>query len=112
MLPHTLKLYYKYMRMRKFVHVQLEDEKEIINFNYMFYGSTAAATFGTYGFFKLLSSALGKSSNPNISSFGRSCRKAPVFAFGIPASLAGSLIYGYLNVYFVKNYVVNFLSKY
>lgn len=112
MLPRTLKLYYKYMRMRKFVHVQIEDEKEIINFNYLFYGTTAAATFGTYGFFKILSSMLSKSGNPNVSSLGRACLKAPVFAFGVPASIAGSLAYGYLNVYFVKNYVVNFLDKY
>lgn len=112
MLPRTLKLYYKYVRMRKFVHVKIEDEKEIIDFNYQFYGSTVAATFGTYGVFRVMANILNKSSNPNIASVGRSCLRAPVFAFGIPASIAGSLVYGYLNVYFVRNYVVKFLENY
>jgi hypothetical protein len=55
---------------------------------------------------------LGKSSNQNIASLGRGCLKYPVFSFGAPASIAGSLVYGYLNVYFVRNYVVKFLDKY
>lgn len=112
MLPRTLKLYYKYVRMRKFVHIALEDEKQIIDFNYVFYGSTLAATMATYGLFKLASLSLKKVSNPNIASIGRACLRAPIFAFGVPASLAGSLVYGYLNVYFVRNYVVKFLDKY
>jgi hypothetical protein len=112
MLPRTLKLYYKYMRMRKFVHVKIEDEKEIIDFNYMFYGSTAAATLGTYWLFKGVFSLLKRSGNPNMASIGRGAMRAPIFAFGVPASISGSLVYGYLNVYFVRNYVVQFLDKY
>ena len=43
---------------------------------------------------------------------GRGCLKYPVFSFGAPASIVGSIVYGYLNVYFVRNYVIKFLEKY
>lgn len=112
MLPRSLKLYYKYMRLRKFVHIQLEDEREIIHFNYTFYGSTALSIFGTYGLFYGLYSLMKRSSNHRISNLGFSLLRMPVFSLGVPASLAGSLVYGYLNVYFVKNYVEKFLEKY
>lgn len=109
MLPRELKVYYKYIRLRKFVHVKVEDEKEIIKFNYFFYFGIIASIFGVYNFSRFFNKfVLKKISNPTY----RHVKKLPVAYFGVPASLAGSLTYGYLNVYFVKNYCYDFMDKY
>ena len=107
--PFRLKQYYKYNRMRKYVRVQIEDEREIFKFNYVFYFGCLGAIFGTYGFTRLLNrfvfKKLSKKLHDHVSNF-------PLFYFGVPASAAGSVAYGYLNVYFIKNYCEDFLEKY
>lgn len=109
MLPKELKTYYKYIRMRKYVHVKLEDEKEIIRFNFNFYLTIFSSVFGVY--------LLGKGVNQfvlknHFKHAHRHVKKLPVLYFGVPASLAGSLCYGYMNAYFVRNYCGEFLDKY
>jgi hypothetical protein len=54
MLPYDTKLYYKWIRMNKFVHLQGEDQKLALNENYKFYGVLIGVGFCTFG----LSSAL------------------------------------------------------
>lgn len=109
MLPKELKTYYKYIRMRKYVHVKLEDEKEIIGFNFKFYGAIVSSALGVY----FLSKGIDKFILKNyFKSAHRHVKKLPVMYFGVPASIAGSLCYGYMNAYFIRNYCVDFLENY
>jgi hypothetical protein len=109
MLPNSLKQYYKYNRMKKYIHPELEDEKERIKFNYIFYFGVLGSCFSTYLGLKGINRFFVKKISLT---FFNHFDRYPLVYFAAPASLAGSLGYGYLNSLFIRDYCLPFMEKY
>ena len=109
MFDREMKLYYKFIRMKKFVHVDKEDKDRYIDYNFDFYsflsGAAVAAFFGTYLINRFVFL-------PRIPYFGEFIKSNFVLAGGCMAGATVFLLFDYKNDQFINEYCDGFLEKY
>ena len=109
-LPRQSKVYYKYLRLSKFVHLDKKDEEALLNFNYIFYGGVILSIAAGYFLSKGLMVGIVPRFAPRVYMGWSSGSK--FMMNGLMGSLFGSLAYFKLNNYYSNNYIEVLTNKY
>ena len=109
-LPNRTKVYYKFLSLCKYVHVERSDEEAMLNFNYFFYSGIFAATLAGFfiskSFFKLTLKPL----RPKLYVMMES--QYSTIMHTMISTIFGTYVYQRMNQYYSKAYVEPLTDKY
>ena len=107
-LHNTIKIYYKFLRIRKYVQADPEEEDEFLKYNYKFYfGVIGAAMLGYLSAFYV--------ANLVFRPFSRvltHTNRWRGFYYGIFGGTSAALAHSYLYTQFAREYCIPFIEKY
>ena len=108
-LPREVKIYYKFLRMKAFVHVSQGDSDRQVYYTTKFYYTLAGAALVGLGTTYLLNNAIISKKFPVI---GKTVSRNFRFFGGIGAAFGIVCAYDHVNDEFIDDYCVDFLDKY
>lgn len=109
LLPYETKLYYKWLRLKKYIHLSEVDQERHINQNYIFYGSLIATGLTMYSLAYLTKNYMLVKSFPKTYDL---FNEMPAIYYGLWISAGVSKTFTAVNTYHINDYVIPNLEKY
>ena len=108
-LPFDTKLYYKWLRMKKYIHLKPLDQEEHIRHNYIYYGSLFASGFMMYGLAYLSKNYVLVKHFPRVYDVQNDM---PAIYYGLWISYGVSKALTTVQTYHIKEFIIPNLEKY
>lgn len=109
-LPYEYKLYYKYLRLKKFIHLSPDDQKAQINHNYKFYGQIFGAGLGMFALSHTLRLGVINRKLPKLMEY-LDIGLSP-FYYGLFVASGVSYAYGECSSRYIKDFVIPTMENY
>ena len=109
-LPRATKVYYKYLRLAKFVHVEREDEDALLNFNYLYYSAMVLSAGAGFLLSRGASRLVLRRLAPRL--FEGFNSAASLLVHSTAGAICCTYSYFYLNDYYLDNYIEVLSRKY